>query len=42
MRLRAALASSVAFGAVRPIAIRKDVKGFDIGPFHVDYATATK
>jgi peptide/nickel transport system substrate-binding protein len=30
------------FQTVRPIAIRKDVKGFQIGPFKVDYASATK
>jgi len=27
---------------VRPIALRKDVKGFAITPFNVDYATAGK
>jgi len=30
------------FQTVRPIAIRKDVKNFQIGPFKVDYASASK
>ncbi|MBM3532792.1 MAG: ABC transporter substrate-binding protein [Alphaproteobacteria bacterium] len=30
------------FQTIRPIAIRKEVKNFAIGPFKVDYASATK
>jgi peptide/nickel transport system substrate-binding protein len=30
------------FQTVRPIAVRKEIKGFMMTPFDVDYATASK